>query len=65
MEEALATKAKKNADVDMEVGETCILTPFKEHHRNVHHEGGAEGNGSDEEGGEESGEGGQRVRCAQ
>lgn len=50
----------------MEIGETCILSPFKEHHRNIHHEGGAEGNNSDEEGGgEESGEGRQGVRCAQ
>ncbi len=40
---------KGKADVDMEVAETCKLIPFKDHHRNTHHEGGQEGNGSDEE----------------
>lgn len=48
----------------MEVAETCSMIPFKDHHRNTHHEGGQEGNGSDEEE-EGNGQGGQRVRCAQ
>jgi hypothetical protein len=48
----------------MDVAETCTMIAFKEHHRNTHHEGGQEGNGSDEEE-EGHGHGGQRVRCAQ
>ena len=48
----------------MEVAETCTMIAFKDHHRNTHHEGGQEGNGSDEEE-EGHGQGGQRVRCAQ
>lgn len=57
--------SKKKTDVDMEVAETCSMLPFKEHHRNTHHEGGQEGNGSDDEEGESEGRGGQRVQCAQ
>lgn len=65
IEKALATSSKKKADVDMDVAETCVMQPFKEFHRNTHHEGGQEGNNSDEE---EEGHGqgrGQRVQCAQ
>lgn len=46
--EALAFQ-KKSADVDMNVAETVTLQPYKEWHRNQHHEGGDRGNGSDEE----------------
>ena len=37
--ESLAAQRKKG-DVDMEVSETCSMMPYKEHHRNTHHEGG-------------------------
>jgi len=61
--EALAS-TKKKGDVDMDVVETCELKEFKEHHRNTHHEGGTQGNDSEEED-EGHGHGGQRVRCNQ
>ena len=62
--EALVAQ-KKKGDVDMEVAETSELKAFQEHHRNTHHEGGQEGNGSDDED-EGHGHGGrQRVQCAQ
>jgi hypothetical protein len=60
--EALAFMKKKH-DVDMDVAETCNLIEYKEFQRNTHHEGGTEGNASDEE--EEDTRGGQRVRCNQ
>jgi len=54
---------KKKSDVEMDVAETCNLLEFKELHRNTHHEGGTQGNDSEEE--EDGGnQGGQRVRCA-
>lgn len=56
--DSLHAQKKKNADVDMEVAETCGMIEFKDFHRNTHHEGGQEGNGSDEEG-EGHGQGGQ------
>jgi len=59
--EALAFMKKKQ-DVDMDVAETCDLIEFKEHHRNAHHEGGNEGNNSDEDEDEHMGHG-QRVQC--
>jgi len=55
---------KKTGDVDMDVAETVSLIDFKEYHRNTHHEGGTEGNGSDEED-DEGRAGGQRVKCSQ
>lgn len=62
--EALVAQ-KKKGDVDMDVAETSELKAFQEHHRNTHHEGGQEGNGSDDED-EGHGHGGrQRVQCAQ
>jgi len=60
--EALAFQKKKQ-DADMDVAETCSMIEYKEFHKNTHHEGGNEGNGSDEE--EEDPRGGQRVRCNQ
>ena len=63
--EALVSQAKKTKDVDMEVTETCNMIAFKDYHRNTHHEGGQEGNGSDEEEDGHGHGGGQRVRCAQ
>ena len=33
----------------MNVDEVCTLVPFKEEHKNIHHEGGERGNNSDEE----------------
>ena len=61
--ESLAQQKKK--DVDMDATETCLITEFKEHHRNTHHEGGTSGNGDDEEEEESEGRGGQQVRCNQ
>lgn len=46
--EALVSQ-KKKGDVDMNVAETVPLTPYKEYHRNQHHEGGDRGNNSDED----------------
>jgi hypothetical protein len=43
---------KRKQDVDMDVSETCKLIAFEESHKNSHHEGGKEGNNSDEEGDE-------------
>ncbi len=65
LNEALAFQKKKKEDVDMDVAETCQLKPFKEDHRNTHHEGGTHGEqGSDDE--EEDGhQRGQGVRCQQ
>lgn len=54
---------KKKGDVDMDVAETCNLIEFKEYHRNIHAEGGQEGNDSEED---DDGRGGaQRVKCSQ
>ena len=47
----------------MDTAETCLLKPYKDEHRNAHHEGGNEGNGSEEEGEEDAQKGG--VRCQQ
>jgi hypothetical protein len=49
----------------MDVAETVQIKAFKEEHRNAHHEGGNEGNNSDEEMGDDAH--GQRggVRCQQ
>lgn len=60
VQEALGGSKKK--DVDMEVAESCFLKEFHEHHRNTHHEGGQDGNGSDDED-EGNGHRGQSVRC--
>jgi hypothetical protein len=41
---------KKQVDTDMDVAETVHMKPYKDEHRNVHHEGGDKGReGSDEE----------------
>lgn len=65
VKEALAFQAKKAADKDHgDVAETVELKQYKESHRNVHHEGGDRGNGSDEEMEDESQQRG-GVRCQQ
>ena len=57
---------KRKQDVDMDVSETCKLIAFEESHKNSHHEGGKEGNNSDEEGDEgHQGHGPGGVRCQQ
>mmetsp|Transcript_22421 Transcript_22421/g.16913 ORF Transcript_22421/g.16913 Transcript_22421/m.16913 type:complete len:157 (+) Transcript_22421:801-1271(+) len=50
-------------EVNMEVEEVCELVDVKEEHKNLHHEGGATGQGDDEE--EEEDMGGRQggVRC--
>ena len=50
----------------MDVAETCKLIAFHESHKNSHHEGGQEGNNSDEEGDDgHKGQGPGGVRCQQ
>ena len=50
----------------MDIAETCQLIKFEEKHKNVHHEGGEGGHGSDNEEEESQGHGGaQRVKCNQ
>ncbi len=61
-----AAPAKKEEAKDQEVSETCMLKQFEEFHRNTHHQGGTEGQDSDEEGDDDGhghGHGGQRVGC--
>lgn len=53
---------KKEEAKDDEVSETCTLKQFEEFHRNTHHQGGNEGNDSEED--EDDGHPhGQRVGC--
>lgn len=56
---------KKQKDVDMSDAEVCPLLPFSEAHKNVHHEGGAHGQGDSDDDDDEGHHGGQRVKCAQ
>lgn len=50
----------------MNTDEVCTMKPFTEAHRNLHHEGGASGQGGEDSDDEDQDpRGGTRVNCAQ